>query len=152
VPVHVARGFIMGIKRLDHVNFVTHDPQATIGFYCDVIGLSLGNKLSIDTSQSLYFYIPGSSIAILHVGNAKAGNNQPKFKRFADLDSQHSGTFSTGALDHFCLAVDMNDYDLFIKRFDMKKLDYQTYCHEDMALKQIWLLDPNGVRVELNFI
>ena len=38
---------VMGIKRLDHVNFVTYDPQATIAFYCDVIGLSLGNKLSI---------------------------------------------------------------------------------------------------------
>lgn len=62
------------------------------------------------------------------------------------------GTFSTGAFDHFCLVVDMGDYELFIKRFDTKKLDYQTYCHEDMALKQIWLLDPNGVRVELNFI
>lgn len=142
----------MGIKRLDHVNFVTHDPQATIAFYCDVIGLSLGDKLSIDTSQSLYFYIPGSSIAILHVGNTKADKNQPKFKRLADLGNQHQGMFSTGAFDHFCLAVDMGDYDLFIKRFDAKKMDYETYCHKDMALKQIWLLDPNGVRVELNFI
>lgn len=142
----------MGIKRLDHVNFVTHAPEATIDFYCDAIGLRLGNKLSIDTSQSLYFYIPGSTIAILHVGNAKADKNQPKFKRFADLDMKHQGTFSTGALDHFCLAWDMSDYELFIKRFDTKRLDYHTYCHEDIALKQIWLLDPNGVRVELNFI
>ena len=142
----------MSIKRLDHVNFVTHDAQATIHFYCDVIGLSLGNTLSIDTSQSFYFYIPGNAIAILHVGNAKANKDQPKFKRFADLDSQHSGTFSTGALDHFCLALDMEDYDLFIERFDLEKLDYQNYSHEDTALKQIWLLDPNGVRVELNFM
>lgn len=142
----------MGIKRLDHVNFVTHDPQTTIAFYCDVIGLSLGNKLSIDTSQSLYFYIPGSAIAILHVGNAKADKSQLKFERLADLESQNQGRFSTGAFDHFCLAVDMGDYDLFIKRLDAKKLNYQTYCHNDMALKQIWLLDPNGVRVELNFI
>lgn len=101
------RGFIIRIKRPDDVNFVTHDPQATIGFYCDIMGLTLGNKLSIDTSQSLYFCIPKSSIAILHVGNAKADKNQPKFKRFADLESQYQGTFSTGALDHFCLAVIM---------------------------------------------
>lgn len=81
----------MGVKRLDHVNFVTHDTQATITFYTEVIGLVLGDKLAIDISQSLYFYIPGSSIAILHVGNAKADKNQPKFKRFADLESQHQG-------------------------------------------------------------
>lgn len=142
----------MGIKRLDHVNFITHNPQATIEFYCEVIGLKLGERLSVDTSQSLYFYLPGTSIAILHIGNAATAKEQPKFKRLADLDHNHSGDFSTGAFDHFCLAVDMADYELFIIRFESKKLNYQTYCHNDTALKQIWLLDPNGVRVELNFI
>ena len=142
----------MAIKRLDHVNFVTHDPQETITFYTEIIGLILGDKLNIDTSNSLYFYILGSYIAILHIGNAKANKIQPKFKRFADLESEHQGAFSTGAFDHFCLAVDIGDYELFLKRFDAKEIDYQTYCHEDMTLKQIWLLDPNGVRVELNFI
>lgn len=142
----------MGIKRLDHVNFITHDPDATIIFYTEVIGLELGDHLNIDTSHSLYFYISGCSIAILHVGNAKADKDQPKFKRLAELEFPHRGSFSTGAFDHFCLAVDMSDYGKYIERFDSKKLVYQTYCHEDTALKQIWLLDPNGVRVELNFI
>lgn len=142
----------MGIKRLDHVNFVTHDPQATINFYCNIIGLHLGNGLSIDTSQSLYFYIPDEPIAILHIGNAKLAKDQPKFKRLADLDIDHQGSFSTGAFDHFCIAIDMDDYDVFLSRLKNNKIQYQTYCHNDMALKQIWLLDPNGVRVELNFI
>ncbi|MFT4058448.1 MAG: VOC family protein [Legionella sp.] len=142
----------MGIKRLDHVNFVTHDPQATINFYCNIIGLHLGMGLSIDTSQSLYFYIPNELIAILHIGNAKAAKEQPKFKRLADLDNDHQGSFSTGAFDHFCIAIDMDDYEVFLSRFKNNKIAYQTYCHSDMALKQIWLLDPNGVRVELNFV
>src|SRR6476660_9647847 len=135
----------MSIKRLDHVNFITHHPEETIAFYCELIGLTLGDRLSIDTSRSLYFYIPGSPIAILHVGNAKESKNQPKFKRLADLDSSHCGEFSTGALDHFCLAVDMVDYDKFINRFEGNGIKYQTYCHQDISMKQIWLLDPNGV-------
>lgn len=142
----------MAIMRLDHVNFVTHSPEATIAFYSEVIGLVLGKNLTIDTSKSLYFYIPGDSIAILHVGNAKALKEQTKFRRLAELDSNHKGEFSTGAFDHFCLAVDKVDYELFIEKCEQKGLQYQTYCHEDMDLKQIWLLDPNGVRVELNFI
>lgn len=40
----------MGIKRLDHVNFITHDMNETIRFYCDVIGLVVGEHLSIDGS------------------------------------------------------------------------------------------------------
>ena len=142
----------MSIKRLDHVNFITHDMPKTIEFYCKVIGLVHGQHLSIDTAQSVYFYIPDNDVAILHIGNAKADKKQPKFERLAELDKNHDGRFATGAFDHFALAVDMADYDMFIKKFDGKNLDYQTYFHEDMALKQIWLLDPNGVRVELNFI
>lgn len=45
-------------------------------------------------------------IAILHVGSAKADKNQPKFNRFADLNVANNGKFSTGALEHFCLALD----------------------------------------------
>ena len=51
------RSIFFAIIRLDHVNFITHNPEATVDFYCQVIGLTLGKELSIDTSQSLYFYI-----------------------------------------------------------------------------------------------
>ena len=60
--------------------------------------------------------------------------------------------FSTGSFDHFCLALDDEDYVLYIDKLEKTHIPYQTYCHEDMPLKQLWLLDPNGVRVELNFI
>ena len=62
----------MAIQRLDHVNFITHDMKKTIHFYCHIIGLVHGENLSIDMAQSVYFYIPGEKIAILHVGNAKS--------------------------------------------------------------------------------
>ena len=142
----------MAIKRLDHVNFITHDISATIYFYCNVIGLEHGKHLSIDTAQSVYFYIPGEDTAILHVGNAKANKKQPKFERLADLDPANRSCFSTGSFDHFCLALDDKDYALFIDKLDEEGLQYQNFCHEDIALKQIWLLDPSGVRVELNFV
>ena len=141
----------MIIQRLDHVNFITHDMKKTIHFYCHIIGLVHGEHLSIDTAQSVYFYIPGDKIAILHVGSAKADKHQPKFKRLADLDETQNGRFSTGAFDHFCLMLDDNDYSVFIDKLNKHVIPYQTYCHDDIALKQIWVLDPNGIRVELNF-
>ena len=58
----------MAIQRLDHVNFITHDMKKTIHFYCHIIGLVHGENLSIDTAQSVYFYIPGEKIAILGYG------------------------------------------------------------------------------------
>jgi catechol 2,3-dioxygenase-like lactoylglutathione lyase family enzyme len=142
----------MTIKRLDHVNFVTHDKVATVRFYCEVIGLVCGENLTIDTAKSLYFYIKGQQHAVLHVGDAKAQKDQPKFQRFAELSEKQEGKFSTGAFDHFCLLFDFADYDSMVAKLDSNNIDYKTYCHQDIALKQIWVLDPNGVRVELNFV
>ena len=142
----------MAIQRLDHVNFITHDMKKTIHFYCHIIGLVHGENLSIDTAQSVYFYIPGEKIAILHVGNAKSNKGQPKFERLAELNEQNNGQFSTGSFDHCCLALDDADYESFIIKLAEQNLPYQTYIHEDVKLKQLWVLDPNGVRVELNFI
>lgn len=141
----------MAIRRLDHVNFVSHDLPATIKFYCDIIGLVHGDNVSIDTARSIYLYIRGQDIAVLHIGDAKSSRQQPKFQRLADLAVNHTGEFSTGSFDHFCLLLDDNDYPLMIEKFEQHNLLYQTFCHEDIQLKQIWVLDPNGVRVELNF-
>ena len=142
----------MAIQRLDHVNFITHDMAETLQFYCDVIGLVSGEHLSIDTAQSVYLYIPGQKIAILHIGNANSKKCQPKFERLADLSENNNGRFSTGSFDHFCLALDDSDYEIYIERLKNMNINYQTYCHDDFPLKQVWLLDPNGIRVELNFI
>lgn len=98
------------------------------------------------------FIFRANQFAILHVGHAKASRKQPKFERFASLDEHHQGQFSTGAFDHFCLALDDADYDGFIEKLNRKGISFQTWGHDDIALKQIWILDPNGVRVELNFI
>ena len=141
----------MAIHRLDHINFITNDMPATMAFYCDVIGLAHGKNLSIDTEKSAYFYIKDQDIPILHIGNAKSDKQQPKFQRFADLAEKNNGKFSTGSIDHFCLLLDESDYQPMIEKLNQGGINYQNHCHQDVPLKQIWLLDPNGVRVELNF-
>lgn len=141
----------MAIKRLDHVNFVTHDMPATIAFYCNVIGLVQGANPDTDIAKSVFLYIKDQNIPIVHIGNAKNEKKRPKFERFSELSENNKGDFSTGSFDHFCLQFDGNDYEPMIAKLNQISIKYQTYCHEDMPLKQIWMLDPNGVRVELNF-
>ncbi len=142
----------MAIRCLDHVNFLTNDSDATIQFYCEVIGLKLGDPMSIDTAQTLYFYIDGSSQPILHVGQAHINPDTNKFIRKASLTSDTTKGFSTGSFDHFCLMIDFIDYEVYIDNLNKHGIEFQTYCHSDINMKQIWALDPNGVRVELNFV
>ena len=138
----------MPIRRLDHVNFITHDMPATINFYCNVIGLVQKKGIA---DKSCFFYIKNQDIPILHVLDVQEPKYHPNFKRFAHLEEDNDGKFSTGSLDHIALLFDENDYDAMLAKLDQLNLSYQTYCYQEMPLKQIWLLDPNGVRIELGF-
>jgi len=142
----------VAIRRLDHINFLTCDAQASIAFYCDIIGLKLGERMSVDTAKTLYFYIEGVKQSVLHIGQADIEPDTNKFRRKATLTKAQAKQFSTGSFDHFCLLLDFADYDSYVDKFRRKNVDFQTYCHQDIDMKQIWLLDPNGVRVELNFV
>ena len=141
----------MPIKQLDHVNFLTHDISATLDFYCSLIGLECRTPATPGSLKTIYLYLPGTNQAVLHVGNAKRPQKQPDYLAMASISETHSGSFSTGSFDHFALAFDDSDYSIFIEKLTQQDKPYQTYCHIDKPLKQIWLLDPNGVRVELSF-
>lgn len=139
----------MPIRHLDHVNFITKDMPATIWFYTEIIGLVRGQKMS-EIAGSEYLYIKGQDRAILHVGDVGYDRQRGTFKWLA-IFPQNEKDFTTGILDHVCLTTDISDYDNMINKLNTHKLTYETYTHTDKELKQVWVLDPNGLRVELNF-
>lgn len=141
----------MSIRRLDHVNFITQNTPATIYFYCNVIGLELGEQISIDTASTLYFYIPGVKQPVLHIGQAHIQSKSESFNRLASLPNNYNGQFSSGSVDHFCLLVDLADFNAYVQRLTNNGIAFESYAHTDPKLKQIWALDPSGIRVELNF-
>jgi len=142
----------MPVQGLDHVHFLTIDADATVKFYCEIIGLKLGDSVSIDSARTLYFYIDGVAQPVLHIGKTNIDMSGSAFSREASLNKEQARKFSTGSFDHFCLLIDFEDYDLYIDKFTQKNIDFQTYCNPDTDIKQIWLLDPSGVRVELGFV
>jgi hypothetical protein len=108
--------------------------------------------VSIDTSKSLYFHIPDSDVPILHVGQTAHSPDPKKFQRLAHLDANRHTEFSSGSFDHCYLAVDAQDYDAFMARLKQHDIAYQPLEHTDLLLKQAWVLDPSGVRVELSCV
>lgn len=141
----------MSLKSLDHVNFITKDMSATIEFYTKIIGLIHGPSLPGALSGMEYFYIPGQPHSVLHVGDATIERQSTRFKQYAKIPVNTEEP-ATGVLDHFCLTCDLTDYEAMIDKLKQHHLDYQTYCAPDGHIKQIWLLDPNRIRVELTFI
>lgn len=137
----------MSIYRLDHLNFITNDMQSTIEFYTKIIGLVHGNQLASASEGMEYFYIPNQNIAILHIGHANIVRNSSRFRQIATSSNESP----TGVIDHFCLKCNLMDYDEMIVRLNDNKIPYDQYVHPDKKLKQIWVSDPNNVRVELSF-
>jgi hypothetical protein len=56
---------------------------------------------------------------------------------------------TTGSFDH--VAFNATDYDGTIAKLEERGLDYGHAFVPDIPLRQIFVKDPNGVTVELNF-
>lgn len=118
----------MTISALEHVNIFTTRLDDTVRFYEHVLGLRKGPRPKLD--------VPGAWIycgeqAIFHL---------------IELPPKGPGT---GVVDHVALAAE--DIKGIIARAEAEKLDYRLQDIPDFKIRQMFLHDPNGVKVELNF-
>jgi catechol 2,3-dioxygenase-like lactoylglutathione lyase family enzyme len=118
----------MAIRSLEHVNIFTTKLDETVRFYEHVLGLRKGPRPEIG--------VPGAWIycgeqAIVHL---------------IEMEPKGPGT---GVVDHVALAAE--DIVGIIKRAEADKLDYRLQDIPDFKIRQMFLHDPNGVKVELNF-
>ena len=117
------------ISGLDHINIRTSDLDRLCKFYVGVLGMELGSRPSFD-APGAWIYAGGQ--AVLHVGvadKAARGNTQP--------------------VDHYALnAHGRKDIE---KRLKKAKIAYRLADVPGRAMKQIFVSDPDGISVELNF-
>ncbi|WP_417319087.1 VOC family protein [Emcibacter sp.] len=124
----------MPLTRIHHYNIWTADLAATLDFYSRVLGLKEGARPPIPLPGA-WMYDP-SGEPVLHIyDGAKAGRDVP-----------HGG----GALDH--VAFEAEDYDGMEKQIIEAGVAYKTNLVEGIGLRQIFVEDPNGITIELNFM
>ena len=127
-----------GIETLDHFFVYSSKLSLTKTFYCKVLGLEDGPRPAFDF-PGYWFYLSGKPV--IHVGTHEFPGG---FDR-----TGHEREDETGSIDH--VAFRCKGFSEFIARF--QKYDQQFKIHEipDFDLKQIFIKDPNGVTIELNF-
>jgi catechol 2,3-dioxygenase-like lactoylglutathione lyase family enzyme len=121
----------MEIRTLDHVNIRTSRPQETIAFYCDVLGLV------DDADRRPAFDFPGAWLfagdrAVVHLVYVEADPTGP-----------------TGAIDH--VAFEASGYLETRAELDARGAEYESSERPESGLFQVFVRDPNDVRIELNF-
>lgn len=125
----------MSLQRLDHVLVLTHDLEATRDFYCKALGLVVGERPPLEF-PGFWLYLDG--VPCLHV--AERG---PYEAHAATLGLQ-----AGEAVDHVAFVGD--GYERVAARLQAAGVDAVTNTVPGAGLRQLFLTDPNGVRIELN--
>ena len=120
----------MGLKRLDHYNIETTRPEETVAFYCDVLGCVNAPE------RRPAVPIPGTWLLV--------GDHPAIHVNFVDEDR----TAPTGAIDH--VAFEASGFLEMCDRLDELEVEYEAVESPQFDLLQIYVFDPNQVRVEIN--
>ena len=131
----------MTVQTLDHVNIATDRVVDTSDFYCDMLGLKAtlpSDKVKPEDAQWL---LDGEGRAVVHLA-------RPDLIRMAGHEVDTPG--GSGSIHHVAFSCD--GYDEMLASLDARGLVERTNAIEAMDLRQIFVRDPNGILVELNFL
>lgn len=121
----------MGVRGLEHINIDTCRPAETIEFYTQVLGLENRPDRRPD------FGFPGAWLW--------AGDQAVVHLNFIEEDDRFG---RRNAFNHIAFAG--TDFDPMVALLESKGLEHRTSIRDDIGLRQIFVDDPNGIRVEIN--
>ena len=122
----------MPVDALQHINIRTTDVERTRDFYVRVLGLRVGDRPPF-TSTGYWLYL--GTEPVIHL-----------VQKTAD---EPASTFNTGAIDHIAFrAVDLEATRRALA--DQGLAFREAIVPRDNSV-QLFVRDPDGVRIELNF-
>jgi catechol 2,3-dioxygenase-like lactoylglutathione lyase family enzyme len=117
------------IDALDHINIETIDLDKSVRFYTALLELEIGNRPAFD-AEGVWLY--SGKEPLIHLVVRSVVNQGP-----------------TGAIHH--VAFKARDCAAFEQRLKSMQLSYELFVVPDLNVTQIFVIDPNEVRLELNF-
>jgi catechol 2,3-dioxygenase-like lactoylglutathione lyase family enzyme len=124
----------MPIKGINHVNLrLTRAQLETVrDFYVDVLGLVDGDRPPF---RAFGYWLYCGDQPVVHLIESPTGESA----------ARHRGD----VIDHF--AFECRDYDEMRRRLDAAGVDYRSRQVPETGVRQLFLSDPAGVGVELQF-
>jgi catechol 2,3-dioxygenase-like lactoylglutathione lyase family enzyme len=123
------------LRRLDHLLVLTDDLDASERFYCTALGLTAGDRPDFPFAGR-WLYL--DDVPCVHLADR------------AEYEAHATGMgLRTGpAVDHVAFAA--SDFDALAAKLAAAGVDAIVNETPDGALRQLFVTDPNGVRIELN--
>lgn len=133
----------MPLEHLQHILIQTTDLEGTKDWWVDVLGLEVGPHP--DFRVPVYWlYLNGRDV--LHVTTGGPGISENR-KRYAGQESE--ATYGSGVVDH--VAFHASGLAGTMAHLESRGIAFKRRQIAAQNLYQIFLTDPNGVKVELNF-
>jgi catechol 2,3-dioxygenase-like lactoylglutathione lyase family enzyme len=124
----------MGLNHLDHFNIECVNLEATIRFYCDVLGLHVGERPPLPVPGA-WLYGDNNLPTIHLIGTDPGQPDRPKVP--------------SGRLHHICFAC--TGREEIRQRLVKHDVQFNTVVLPVVHFTQYFMQDPNGINVELNF-
>ena len=134
----------MPLAHIEHYLIAANDMQQTRDWYCNVLGMEEGWHPDFGFPV-VWLYLHGADV--VHIArNANDATGQQK--AYLGRIAQDIGS-GTGAIDH--IAFRATGLDEMIARLRRHGVEFKERRANGQALYQLFMFDPNGIKVELNF-
>jgi len=131
----------MPLTKLEHYLVLTADIDGTRDFYCQVLGMREGPRPPLGF-PGYWLYL--GDTAVIHIAEWQT-YTEHSATRDIPVSTPAPGT---GALDH--IAFNASDYDEFLANLERAGVQAHRNIANANGLRQVFLLDPNGIKIEVN--
>jgi len=134
----------MPLSHIEHLLVAADDIDATRDWYARVLGMKSGPHP--DFGFPVHWMYLGER-DVVHIGPSakQAGEIQ---KKYLGRTSQ-GGAAGTGAIDH--IAFRATGLRQMLEHLKKEKVQFSQRRANGQALFQLFFLDPNGIKIELNY-
>jgi len=126
---------------MEHFLVLTDDIEKTRAFYCDALGMRVGPRPPLEFAGH-WLYV--GEVPSIHIGEWKSYTAHSRAKGIPVT----TPALGTGPVDH--IAFNGSDYEEIRERLERHGVAFALNVVPENGLRQLFLEDPNGVKIEIN--
>ena len=134
----------MALKTFEHVLILADDVDKTKDFYVNILGLNIGYRPDFPFKGYWLYLDENPKAACVHLAMRKQDTGQDYY--IGKKDDVKSGS---GAIDH--VAFNADDIESMKAKLEKISMEYTHRKVPGFPLEQLFIMDPDGVKVELNY-
>jgi catechol 2,3-dioxygenase-like lactoylglutathione lyase family enzyme len=133
----------MPLSHIEHFLLQTADMEATRKWYTSVLGMRVGPSPDFKFPV-FWLYIGDKDVVHVCEGGRGVSENRKKY-----VGQQSEAVEGSGVVDH--IAFRATGLREMIAHLTKLKVDFKQRQVDDQGLYQLFMFDPNGVKIELNY-